>query len=52
LQEGALAGRLVFLLKDYSLNLNELLVRLFSAGFSSPISAAVLHELSGFNRKL
>jgi hypothetical protein len=52
LHEGVLAGRLVFLLKDYFLDLNELLVRIFETGLSSPISAAVLSELSGFNRKL
>jgi hypothetical protein len=52
LHEGALAGRLVFLLKDYFLDLNELLARIFEAGLSSPISVAVLSELSGFNRKL
>jgi hypothetical protein len=52
LQEGALASRLVFLLKDHFLGLNELLARIFSAGFSGPISAAMLDEPSGFNRKL
>jgi hypothetical protein len=52
LQEGALASRLVFLLKDYFLDLSALLVRIFSSGFSGPISAAALGELVGFHRKL
>jgi hypothetical protein len=52
MQEGALAGRLVFLLKDYFFDLNDLLARIFSAGFSGPISAAALGDLVGFNRKL
>jgi hypothetical protein len=52
LQEGALAGRLVFLLQDYFLDLSNLLHRIFSAGLSGPISVAALGELAGFNRKL
>jgi hypothetical protein len=52
LQEGALASNLVFLLRDAFLPLPHLLSQIFVSGFSGPISAALLSELSGFNRKL
>lgn len=51
LQEGALAGRLVFLLQDYFLDIKELLSRLFTSGFSGPIAAAALTELVSFRRE-
>lgn len=51
LQEGALAGRLVFLLRDYFLDIRELLSRLFTSGFSGPIAAAALIELVSFRRE-
>jgi len=52
LQEGALADRLVFLLKDYFLDLKELLSRIFTTNPSSPICTAALQELSGYSRKI
>lgn len=52
LQEGALAGNLIFLLRDAFLSLPEVFSRIFAAGFSGPIAAAGLAELAGFNRKI
>ncbi|OQV07008.1 hypothetical protein CLAIMM_11502 [Cladophialophora immunda] len=52
LKEGTLASNLVFLLRDAFLPMPHLLSQIFVSGFAGPISAALIAELSGFNRNL
>ncbi|EXJ63285.1 uncharacterized protein A1O5_11606 [Cladophialophora psammophila CBS 110553] len=52
LKEGILASNLVFRLRDAFLPMSHLLSQIFVSGFTGPISAALIAELSGFNRNL